>query len=983
MNIRKFLYELKSEFTFQALKQAWLDLKRDKAKLIFAISGLAISIFLLVSIGTINDTLNYNYIQIATENSSEADLMIAKNPSTGLTYDPYFNESIINEKLARVPGVEEFFPRIAMFIKAGSENTDKNATVQMYGIDFLKEFISGNMGDLKIATKFFSTDYIYAGKPDKGECIVLKSVAEYLNVSRGDTVHLTYQQFEKDFVVDQVCTQDNKFMQFETALIILNLEDAQEFLNKEDKINFIYGTILNPESIYDASNIDTTVQKAREIGIYVQLRLDLNQFYVSMPKLEELSQGEFFLMTVTVIFWFIIMLTMLITSILINSILSTSAEERMREFGILRVVGGKKKFPIKIVLIEGLILGILGSIIGVLLGYFLTEPISQLFLSNYDFGFENLIFVTQPITLIYAAIIGILVSVIVSFIPAIKAARKDLIKSITPFRAEEEAFEVKKETSVKVKLMLIGIAISIVGLIMFILMPRVLVTGDTMLINGLFIGLLVTILIGLVFASIGLIPLIQSLLLGVISPLIKKYYHVVKISLKRYRRRNISTILMFAMSFSFIFFITGLVEMEEENSTLSLNFQYGSDIVLTSEEGRSMENSITLEMINEIKAMPNVEQIAIVLHNSIDLQSILGSLLSGSLESGEESQEELFQAMFEYFLGEKRTKYIVHASDIAQFSEIEAGFIGVNPSFINLIDRDLIIWDSPKSGEQSLLDLFLYNNTCIISKAIADRLNIKDIGVPIRLTFIDPQIEDDPGNTTIFQVVGISGGMPGFWNFRSSFMAASGGGVMVSLNDYMKYMDIENPGESDMIVDKAYINLRVNSEIVVEDFKDDIETQYSNIDFTIDDSVSKINDTKETMESNSALMELILMFTVIISIFGLISNMFSVIKERKFEIGILRSMGLKTRNIRQMFLTESIIVMISSAIMGFLIGLLSAYLLETTMALMTEMPTVFSIPWDTVLRVFSITITVGIIGMYIILWNTSKKSVVEIFRQTF
>jgi putative ABC transport system permease protein len=111
--------------------------------------------------------------------------------------------------------------------------------------------------------------------------------------------------------------------------------------------------------------------------------------------------------------------------------------------------------------------------------------------------------------------------------------------------------------------------------------------------------------------------------------------------------------------------------------------------------------------------------------------------------------------------------------------------------------------------------------------------------------------------------------------------------------------------------------------------------------------------------------------------------MFAVIKERKFEIGILRSMGLKTRNIRQMFLTESIIVMISSALMGFLIGLLSAYLLETTMALLTEMPTVFSIPWDTVLRVFSITIIVGIIGMYIILWNVSRQSVVEIFRQTF
>ncbi|TXT67169.1 MAG: conserved membrane protein of unknown function [Promethearchaeota archaeon] len=983
MNIRQFLYELRSKFTFQALKQAWLDLKRDKAKLIFAISGLAISIFLLVAIGSINDSLSYNYIQLATENSSEADIIVSRIPSGGMNYDPYFEESVINEKLTGVPGIKQFFPRITMVVDASSEAINRNASVQMYGIDFMRELMSGDMGDLKLASKFISTDFIYAGKPDKGECVVLKSVAEYLNLSRGDTIRLSYQQYEQEFVVDQVCTQDKKFMTFETALIILNLEDAQEFLNKENKINFIYASILDPESIYDASNIDTTIQKARDIGISIQLRLDINQYLVSMPKLEELSQGEYFLMTATVIFWFIIMLTMMITAILINSILSTSAEERMREFGIFRVVGGKKKFPIKIVLIEGLILGILGSIIGVLMGYFLTEPISNLFLSTLDFGFSNITFITQPVTLILGAIVGILVSLCVSFIPAIKAARKDLIKSITPFRAEEEGFEVKKETSVKVKLMLIGFAISIVGLIMFILMPRVLVTGDVMLVNGLFIGLLVVILIGLVFASIGIIPLLQRLLLGMISPIIKKYYHIIRISLKRYRRRNISTILMFALSFSFIFFITGLTEMEEQNSTLSLNFQYGSDVIITNEGGINSEDSLTMQMINEIRAMPRVEQVAIVLHNSLDLQSALSSLFSGSLEGGEESMEEIFQEIFEFYFGEERTKYEVRVSDIAQYSEVEAGFIGVNPDFVNLIDKELIIWSSPNSGEDSFLNLFLYNNTCIISKAIADRLNINEIGSPIRLTFTDPQIEDDPGNTTIFQVVGISGGMPGFWNFRSSFMAASGGGVMVSLNTYMDYMDIENAGSSNMIVDKAYINLRVNTEIIVEDFKEDLETQYSNIDFTIDDSVSKINDAIETNESRSALMELILVFTVLISIFGLVSNMFAVIKERKFEIGILRSMGLKTSNIRQMFLTESIIVMISSALMGFLIGLLSAYLLETTMALITEMPTVFSIPWDTVLRVFSITIIVGIIGMYIILWNTSKKSVVEIFRQTF
>jgi len=69
--------------------------------------------------------------------------------------------------------------------------------------------------------------------------------------------------------------------------------------------------------------------------------------------------------------------------------------------------------------------------------------------------------------------------------------------------------------------------------------------------------------------------------------------------------------------------------------------------------------------------------------------------------------------------------------------------------------------------------------------------------------------------------------------------------------------------------------------------------------------------------------------------------------------------------------------------MGTLIGTYCAYLMETNLGLMTEMPIVFAIPVDVVVRVFTLSITFGVLGMYLVLIKLSKQSVMDIFRQTF
>ena len=990
MAIRSLKYKLKQRINLQFFKHSWLDLKRDKNKAIFGISGIAISLFLLTAVGMLNDTINYNFLLYVTSATGSSDIMITRTLQTDLTFDPFYDENIIENELNNIDGVDELFPRIMMIVSASSENINTSGSLQLYGIDFKNEALSGNIGDLIIVDKEGKgTDEIYDREPNYGECVLLWNVAEILNVTRGDVIHLEYQTYDLNLTVAEICLQSLKFMQFENTLILVNLEQAQSFLQRVGQINFIVGTITNPQSVYDASDLKRTTRRLRKIGSRVQERLNLNEFMVSLPKLEELEGGEFLLMTVTMMFWFISILSIFITGILINSILSTSVEERVREFGIVRVVGGKKIYPVKMVLFEGLLLGLIGSVIGMLLGVIFMRPISQaLFpMYNFQFAYSEVTWLIQPQTILINFMIGTFASLIVALLPALKTAKINLIKAITPFQTKEEGYEIKKEGSMNVKSFLAGISIATIGMIVFILLPNIFVTGDFMLTISLFVGLLMAILIGLVFASVGVVPLIQKLILGIISPAIKKYSNILSITLKRYRRRNTSTVLMFSISFAFIFFITSMNEMQSENMSLNLQFQYGSDLVVMNQELFNPDDALTLEVVEELKNLPGIDKLTVSLHNTFDFQATLAAAFEvseGQVGFTSEGTEELMTNLFQFYSTQEEVKFKTTAGDMMDFDVVDAGFIGVDEDFKDLINENLIIWKSEKSSTgYSFNELFNYNNTCIIAKSIASRLGIQEVGELIRITFYDPKFENDPGNVTLFRVVGISGGIPGYYNFRSNEMTANGGGIMVSIENYMRLMKIANPGEDNMIIDKVFINLMDKSEESIKETKEDIRMMYQEKDIIIDDAISKINFMEAMTERQSFLMELILMFTIMISIFGLISSMYAVMLERKFEIGILRSMGMKSRNVRNMFLIESMIILLSAGVMGTIIGSYTAYLMETNTGLMTEMPVIFKLPTDVLFRVFIISISVGFLGTYLILMRLSRQSIMDIFRQTF
>jgi len=979
---------LKRKFNLQWIKHSWIDLKKNPTKTLFGVIGISISLALLTGIGMVNDTMNFNYMDMITSQTGSADIWIMKTLSTDMSFDVYFNHTYVEDALRDIEEIEEMFPRMQILpVDVNNLENNISGSIMLYGIDFEREKNSGNIGDLIINDENLTeTDEIYENTPEKGHCVILKATAVKFNASKGDTLHIIYQYKETDLIIDEICIQDSKFNEYENNQIIMDIEHVQDWLNQGDQASVVMILLREREFIYDSSDITGTKLVLRDIGEKIQKILTIEEYQVLLPKLEELEMSEFSTIGRTIMFWFVTLLSMLITGILINGILSTSAEERIREFGITRVLGGRKNYSIKMVLFEGFLLGSIGTIVGIITGLFITPPLVNSFFDFFiqRYG-ENFEYIISPQTIILAVMVGIIVSLGVALLPALKVARVKLIKAITPFQTKEEGWEVAKEGSMNVRGFLVGISIALIGLLIFILLPRIFTSMDFMLIATFFIGLLAAIVIGFVFASLGVIPFIQTFFVYILMPFFRKYIHIIKISLKRYQRRNSGTILMFALSFSFIFFLTTSSEIEKQTWSLNFKVQYGADLVLanygTLEEG----NAFTMESVEQIKELQGVEDVAPVLHNSFDLTSFM-SLLDFSSESGLDFSPERLQTLIAQaalFSQYGESKFSISISDVVEFDSVDVKIVGIDERYLNLVDRNLFIWKSAGSGfDASFSALLDRNDTCIISKAIASIIGVREVGQRIRLTVRDPK-KGGTGNISLFEIVGISGGVPGFINFKSSEMTAEDGGIMVSMDTYIELMSWPNGGKPEMIVDKIFINLNDPSEDNIRDTKQLVNDMYLDNFFTIDDAISKIKFVEEMNEEFSALSEILLTFTVIICIFGLISSMYATILERNLEIGILRALGMRVKEVRNMFLLESMILMISSGFMGMLIGSYSAYLMESNLSLLTELPTIFSIPFDTIIRVFGLSIIVGIIGMYLILLKLSRQTLMDIFRQTF
>lgn len=126
----------------------------------------------------------------------------------------------------------------------------------------------------------------------------------------------------------------------------------------------------------------------------------------------------------------VILISIVLISIL--NVMVMSVYERVKEIGTIAAMGTPPRTIIKLFLTEGLMLGILGAILGSFVSFVIVQIIDMLQIT-YSFGREsNLILepILQLKDMLIISVIVIVISLIASISPAIKASRLDPVEAL-------------------------------------------------------------------------------------------------------------------------------------------------------------------------------------------------------------------------------------------------------------------------------------------------------------------------------------------------------------------------------------------------------------------------------------------------------------------------------------------------------------------------------------------------------------------------
>jgi ABC-type antimicrobial peptide transport system permease subunit len=185
-------------------------------------------------------------------------------------------------------------------------------------------------------------------------------------------------------------------------------------------------------------------------------------------------------------------------------------------------------------------------------------------------------------------------------------------------------------------------------------------------------------------------------------------------------------------------------------------------------------------------------------------------------------------------------------------------------------------------------------------------------------------------------------------------------------------------------LDRIFIKLREDALSVSHFIEYLIDENYQTAyNFDTTNLARSVAEAEATFFVLDTLFTLIALTTVFICIFGLLSSSYSTIIERKKEIGIIRTLGLKGREINRLFILESLIIMISSGTIGIVVGWFTSWLVTSQlMGTMEGSPTVLYVPWTNIILIYSLSIIIIFFGMKILLRKARKQKIVEIYRET-
>src|SRR5215210_6342398 len=120
--------------------------------------------------------------------------------------------------------------------------------------------------------------------------------------------------------------------------------------------------------------------------------------------------------------------SLFVGAFLVFNALSMTILERTRELGMLRALGSTRAMIARSLIVEAMLLGLLGSTLGVLFGYGMAKGLVYLFGRAFLFQITEL--VLSPFALVSAVVVGVAVTAIAALYPALRAGRVSPVEAM-------------------------------------------------------------------------------------------------------------------------------------------------------------------------------------------------------------------------------------------------------------------------------------------------------------------------------------------------------------------------------------------------------------------------------------------------------------------------------------------------------------------------------------------------------------------------
>jgi len=294
----------------------------------------------------------------------------------------------------------------------------------------LKGYLVNDFKDLEIANneKFFGSKNL-----DENTISIGRDLSNVLGLDIGDEVSITSPSgvqtlvgsLPKHNLFQIISIFESGLSEFDENIAYINLKTLEDFFDKDKDNRFIEYYFKDPKNIeYHKENLINLFPDS-----FVYTWADMNSSLFSALKVERN------------VMFIILSLIIIVAAFNIISGLTILVKNKTKDIAILKSIGVLNKSIVKIFFLVGVIIGTTATIFGIFLGVTFSiyiEDIRQFLSSIFKISLfpEEIYFLSKMpseiniTSVLLISICSILITIIVSIFPALKAAQMDPIKSL-------------------------------------------------------------------------------------------------------------------------------------------------------------------------------------------------------------------------------------------------------------------------------------------------------------------------------------------------------------------------------------------------------------------------------------------------------------------------------------------------------------------------------------------------------------------------